>query len=262
VRSVFVTLAVWSFVLLPRTSSAQNADALAKETQNPVSSLISVPFQGNWDMGLGERSDTATLLNIQPVMPFSLNKEWNIIARVITPLLSQPAGTGARISGIGDTVATAFLSPARSGRIIWGAGPVMLLPTSTNSALGTEKIGLGPSVVALAQPGAWTVGALFNHIWSLDGATDRSDVNQTLLQPFVNYNLGGGLSIGASTEAVANWEVDSDKWTVPLLFTVGKVALLGKRPVNFQAAVAPYVANRDGAADWRLRLAVTFLFPR
>ena len=160
-----------------------------------------MPLQGNWDFGLGDRDAVGTLLNVQPVMPFGISTSTNIILRVIMPLTSQPASGGARINGLGDIVATAFFSPAKSGRIIWGAGPVFLLPAATNASLGSEKFGVGPSVVALTQPGPWTVGVLFNQIWSVSGANDRDDVNSTFLQPFLNYNLGGGLSAGVSVEA-------------------------------------------------------------
>jgi hypothetical protein len=251
-----------ALVMVPGTLAAQDAEALARQTQNPVGDLISVPFQANWDVGVGDRDATAMLLNIQPVMPFGLTKEWNLILRVIMPLATQPAADGLRINGVGDVTTTAFLSPAASGRIVWGAGPVALLPTATSNALGTEKIGLGPSFVALTQPGPWTVGFLFNQIWSVDGASDRKDVNQMLLQPFANYNVGGGLSLGVSTETVADWEAERDRWTVPLILSVSKVTLLGRRPVNIQAAVAPYVASRAEGPDWRARFAITFLFPR
>lgn len=255
-------LAALAMVLaLPSRSPAQDADELAKQTQNPVASLISVPLQGNWDFGLGDRDATATLLNIQPVMPFGISKSTNVILRVIMPLASQPGPGDTRVNGFGDTVATAFFSPAQSGRIIWGAGPVMLLPTATSNALGSEKFGLGPSVVALAQPGAWTIGLLFNQIWSLSGANDRSDVNSTFLQPFANYNLGGGLSVGVTMEATANWEAD-ETWTAPLVFNISKVTLLGKRPVSFTVGAGPTLASSDDAASWRFRLAATFLFPR
>ncbi|MCI0538377.1 MAG: hypothetical protein L0Z50_24480 [Verrucomicrobiales bacterium] len=240
----------------------QSADELAKQTQNPVASLISVPFQGNWDMGIGSRQTTGTTLNIQPVAPFALTKEWNVILRVIMPAVSQPTDTGPRINGMGDTVTTVFLSPARSGKVIWGAGPVLLVPTATNNALGTEKFGLGPSVVVLVQPGKWTVGMLWNQIWSVDGAPDRADVNQGFFQPFANYNLGDGVSLGASIEATGDWEAANDTWTSFLLFSASKVALLGKRPVNFSVGAGPAFASPSGGADWKLRLAVVFLFPR
>jgi hypothetical protein len=260
-KTLFVLSAVSTLLVLPAPAAAQTADDLAKQTQNPVASLISVPLQGNWDFGLGDRDAVGTLLNVQPVMPFGISKETNIILRVIMPLTSQPASGGARINGMGDIVATAFFSPVRSGRIIWGAGPVFLLPAATNVSLGSEKFGIGPSVVALAQPGPWTVGILFNQIWSVSGANDRDDVNSTYLQPFLNYNLGGGLSAGVGMEASANWEAD-EAWTAPLLFNVSKVTLLGKRPVSFALAAGPTIASPDGGASWRFRLAATFLYPR
>jgi hypothetical protein len=141
-----------SLLALSCNAFGQSADELAKQTQNPVASLISLPFQANWDAGIGEREAIGATLNIQPVAPFPLTKEWNMILRVIMPVVSQPTDDGFRINGMSDTVATVFLSPARSGKVIWGAGPVMLLPTATNNALGSEKIGFGPSVVALVQP--------------------------------------------------------------------------------------------------------------
>ena len=261
ITTALVTSALALLVALPAVAAAQDAEALAKQTQNPVASLISVPLQGNWDFGLGDADETATLLNIQPVMPFGVSPSTNLILRVIMPLTSQPGPDGVRANGLGDIVATAFFSPAKSGRVIWGAGPVILLPSATNNSLGSEKFGIGPSVVALVQPGKWTVGALFNQIWSTSGAADRSDVNSTFLQPFANYNLGHGLSVGVSTEATANWEAD-DTWTAPLLFNVSKVAVLGKRPVSFVAAAGPTLASSDEAASWRFRMGVTFLFPR
>ena len=245
----------------PPPAAAQSADELAKQTQNPVASLISVPLQGNFDFGLGDRDATGTTVNFQPVMPFGITKSTNVILRVIMPITSQPGPDGARINGLSDILVTAFFSPAKTGRIIWGVGPAVLLPAATNISLGTEKFGLGPSVVALTQPGKWTLGFLFNHIWSTSGANDRPDVNQTYLQPFANYNLGQGLSTGISMEATGNWEA-TEAWTAPLLFNVSKVALLGKRPVNFSVAAGPTVASPEGGASWRFRLSATFLFPR
>ena len=259
-RWLFVaTLIVFVAHAVP--AAAQDADELAKQTQNPVASLISVPLQGNWDFGLSDRDATGTLFNIQPVMPFPVSKHMNVILRVIMPMMSQPGAGDVRINGLGDVVATAFFSPTNPSRITWGAGPVVLLPVATNNALGSEKFGIGPSAVALVQPGPWTVGVLFNQIWSTSGAVDRSDVNSTFLQPFANYNLGGGLSVGATMEATGNWEAE-ETWTAPLLFTVSKVTLLGKRPVSFTVGAGPTVVSPEGGASWRFRLAATFLFPR
>jgi hypothetical protein len=256
-----MALAGIALLALPIAAAAQSADELAKQTQNPVASLISVPLQGNWDFGLGDRDAVGTTLNVQPVMPFGVSKSTNLILRVIMPLTSQPAPDGTRFNGMGDILATAFFSPQKTGTITWGVGPVFLLPSASSNSLGSEKFGVGPSAVVLTQPGKWTIGALFNQVWSVSGAADRADVNSTYLQPFANYNLGAGLSVGASIEASANWEAD-ETWTAPLLFSVSKVTLLGKRPVSFAVAAGPTLANPDGGASWKFRLAATFLFPR
>jgi len=241
--------------------ATDQATDLAKQQQNPISSLISVPLQGNWDFGLGDRDATGTLFNIQPVVPFGVSRSTNLVLRVILPLASQPGSGDARVNGVGDVVMTAFFSPAKSGRVTWGAGPVVLLPTATNNALGSEKFGVGPSAVVLTQPGPWTIGLLFNHIWSTSGASDREDVSSTFLQPFVNYNLGNGLAVGAVLEATANWNAD-EHWTAPLVFTVSKVARLGNRPVNFVAGAGPTLASPEGGSTWRFRVMAVFLFPR
>jgi hypothetical protein len=260
-RRVTLLSVLATLLVLPRPAAAQSADELAKQTQNPVASLISVPLQGNWDFGIGDNDSTSTLLNFQPVIPFAITPKTNVILRVIMPLTSRPGANGTRVNGMGDIVTSAFFSPSHTGKIIWGIGPVVLLPTATDNALGSEKFGIGPTFVVLTQPGKWTLGALFNQIWSTSGAKNRADVNQTFLQPFANYNLGRGLSAGISMEASGNWNAD-EAWTVPLFFSVSKVTLLGRRPVNIAVAVAPMVASPAAGPSWRFRLAMTFLFPR
>lgn len=244
-------------------SSAATASELAKQTQNPIASLISFPLEANWDMGVGDREATSTLLNIQPVIPFGVSKSTNVVLRVIMPLVSQPSSVddGSRINGMGDIVFSIFLTPVKSGRVIYGVGPVLLLPAATKAKLGTEKFGLGPTAVVLTQPGNWTFGLLFNQVWSVSGANDREDVNRTYLQPFMHYNLGSGLSVGASAEVTGNWEAEAGKWSSPLLFNISKVTILGKRPVNFKLAAGPTFGPAEGP-DWRFRFVTNFLFPR
>lgn len=244
-------------------AAGPSASELAKQTQNPIASLISFPLEGNWDMGVGDREATSTLLNIQPVVPFAISPSTNVILRVIMPLTSKPSSDadGGRINGLGDIVFSAFLSPAKSGRVIWGAGPVLLLPSATNGALGTEKFGVGPTAVVLVQPGKWTIGLLANQIWSTSGASDREDVNTTYLQPFIVYNLEGGLSVGVAAEATGNWNADDGQWSSPLLFDVSKVTMLGRRPVKLKFAAGPTFGPASGP-DWRFRFQANFLFPR
>jgi len=240
-----------------------SASDLAKQTQNPIASLISFPIESNWDMGVGEREATSTLVNIQPVIPFAASKKTNVVLRIIMPLMSQPSSEndGSRINGMGDIIFSAFFTPAKSRRVIFGYGPVFLLPSATDARLGTEKFGIGPTAVALIQPGKWSFGLLVNQVWSVSGANDRPDVNRTYIQPFLHYNLGSGLSLGASAEATGNWEAKEQKWSSTVLFNVSKVTVLGKRPVNFKIASGPTFGPEEGP-NWRFRFVANFLFPK
>jgi hypothetical protein len=243
---------------------ATDVGALAKQTQNPVSSLISVPFQSNFDFGMGDRDANATTLNIQPVLPFAISSGANVILRVIMPLQSRPGPSDTvRFSGLGDVTATAFFTPSKPHTVTLGVGPVFILPAATSAALGGEHFGIGSAVVALVQPGPWTIGALYNQIWSTSGDVNRDGFEITYLQPFVNYNLGQGLSVGYSLEATANWKAPStNTWNAPMVFKVSKVTKLGHQHMQIEGGAGPVVASSDSAATWRFRLNVAFLFPR
>ena len=174
-----------------------SAEELAKLAQNPVGNLISLPFQNNTNLNFGPDKGTQNILNIQPVIPISVSKDWNIITRTIVPVIHMPSlGPGIDSKdGIGDTVFTAFLSPANPGHWIWGAGPVVQIPTNSSSELGNKNWGLGPSVVVLHldHGSPWVYGALVNNIWSLTSNKQGGSYNNGLIQPFVNYNFEGGL---------------------------------------------------------------------
>jgi len=233
---------------------------LVKKTQNPVADLISLPLQDNVTFGFGPEDKVLNVLNIQPVMPFRLSDDWNLITRTVLPLISQPSlgpGTGSEF-GLGDTTFTAFLSPREEGAWIWGVGPVLLLPTSTSERLGAGQWGGGLSAVVLRMDGPWVYGLLVNNVWSVEG-----DVNAFLLQYFVNYNLSDGWYVNTAPILTANWKADSDNtWTVPFGVGVGRVFKAGKLPLNAMVGVYYNVEAPDGAGDWTLRLQIQFLFPK
>ena len=214
-------LALGAFALTPATwAQDDQAAELAKKLANPVASLISVPLQYNYDT-YGGTNDGASVsrLVIQPVIPFSLNDDWNLISRTLIPLVDQKGFPSSALneSGLGDTTASLFFSPKAptADGWIWGAGPVLLLPTATKDALGTEKWGLGPTAVALKQSGPWTVGVLAGHIWSVAGNDHRNDVNSTTLQPFFSYTTKTHTTMGAYTESAYDWK--GKQWQVPLI---------------------------------------------
>ena len=251
--------------LLAAPGLGQDEADLAKQTQNPVSDLISVPFQNNTNFGIDPGDDTQNVLNIQPVWPFRLNEQWNLITRTIVPVISQPDALTGHDSefGLGDINFSAFFSPRKPGKWIWGVGPSLLLPTATDNALGTEQWGAGPTGVLLTMDGPWVYGALMNNIWSFAGDNDRADVNQMLLQPFVNYNMPDGWYLVSAPIITANWEASSDNaWTVPLGGGIGKIFKVGKQPLN--ASIQGYynVEKPDRGADWTLRAQIQLLFPK
>jgi hypothetical protein len=243
----------------------KSKEALAKAAQNPVADLISLPLQNNTNFGVGPGDDVQNVLNIQPVIPIKMSENWNLITRTIAPVIYQPElvpGYGSEF-GLGDINTTLFLSPAKPGKIIWGVGPVFSFPTASDRVLGTDKWSAGPSAVVLTIRGPWVVGALANNLWSYAGDDDRKDVNQFLLQYFINYNLPKGWYISSAPIITANWKADSgNKWIVPFGGGIGKIFRIGKQPVNAQVQAFYNAVKPDNGPDWTLRLQLQFLFPK
>ena len=238
---------------------------LARSAQNPVANLISVPLQNNANFDFGPREKTQNVLNIQPVVPFELSEDWNLITRTIVPIVSQPSLFKGqdRETGLGDTTFSAFVSPVKPGKLIWGAGPIFLLPTASDDRLGSDKWGIGPSAVFLTMPGNWVLGWLFSQVWSTGGSGDR-DVSLFTWQYFVNYNLPGGWYLTSSPIITANWKskTGEDTWTVPIGGGVGRITKIGALPVNLVAQLYYNVGKPDALGRLNLPVQAAFLFPR
>jgi hypothetical protein len=251
--------------------AAENSEALRKAAQNPVASLISVPIQENWNFGIQPCDRIQNVLNIQPVIPFALTKDWNVIVRWITPVIYQPVtvqqvsglNTQTGYYGLGDMQPAFFFSPKHS-KLIWGVGPQLLLPTATKTGvLGQGKFALGPTVVVLVQPSKWTLGLLTNNVWSVAGHSDLPDVNQFLLQYFINYNLQKGWFLTWQPTLTANWNApDNYRWVVPLGGGIGRIMKLGAQPVNVGVQFYGNAVHPPGGSPWSMRLTIAFLFPK
>jgi hypothetical protein len=248
-------------------AAAENAGTadLAQQLSNPVASLIQVPVQTNYDWGWGADGDGFRFTsNIQPVVPISLGNDWNMISRTILPIIAQNDVTGPGTSqfGLGDVVQSLFFSPkaASSSGIVWGAGPVFLVPTATDRALGGGKWGVGPTGVLLKIDGQLTYGALANHIWSIAGKDSRSDISASFFQPFVAFTTSKATTYSINTETTYDWR--GDNWVVPINAAVSQLVVIGKQPVSIGVGARYYIESPAGGPDWGLRLGLSFLFPK
>jgi hypothetical protein len=243
---------------------ASDAAELAKKLSNPVASLISVPFQNNTDVGIGTYNGSRNTLNFQPVIPIKLSATINLITRYIIPIVSQYNIYNDRTqqSGMGDAVVSAWLSPAQpKNGLIWGAGPVFLIPSATNDLLGTKKFGVGPTALILKQTNGFTIGALANQIWSVAGDPNRSNVSQLFVQPFFSYNWKSGAGLGINAEVTQNWIGNAT--TAFINPTLSGITKFGKQIVSL--AIGPriqVVAPDGGKSDFGIRANITFVFPK
>jgi hypothetical protein len=266
-----VVVVVLSTPLFTNITNAQNAPAagataeeLAKKLSNPAASLVSVPFQNNTDFGIGPNNGSKNTLNFQPVIPIALSPKLNLITRIIVPFVSQRDvfGEGTSEVGLSDVTATAFFSPSivKNG-FIWGVGPALLIPTATNTYLGTGKFGVGPSALALKQTGPITFGLLFNQIWSVAGSSSRADVSQLFMQPFFSYNWKSGAGLGVNSEMTQNWKASTfTAYINPLISAVTK---LGTQAVQIGIGPRiPVTAAPGQKPDFGFRGVFTLVFPK
>ena len=243
---------------------------LRSAVQNPISSLISLPFKFTFDSG-ADNGD-GTILNINPVVPVTVG-DWNLVNRALIPLAnvdgpivgpgnpSPEAGDGA--SGLGDINYSLYFSPVKYDKVIWGVGPSINMPTASDDQLGSGKWSAGLTGVALTVPDWGSMGILGRQLWSFAGDSDRNSVNQTLIEPFLNYNLDGGWFLMTDLVMTANWEAtSSNRWTVPLGGGVGRVFKVGNQPINSRLEAYYNAVRPDGAPDWQISFTWQFLFPK
>ena len=242
---------------------AHDVNALARETQNPLGSLTSVPFQFNFNTGGDLEDRTHFNLNVQPVIPFKASQNWNVIARTIVPINSIPGPDGTRYSGVGDIQAQIFVTPAKLKGIIWGVGPTFSFPTATATPLETGTWGAGPAVVIVKMAGPFVLGGLISQLWPVSDAGDATETDLFTMQPFVNYNFGHGWALSFSPIITANWDASSgNEWTVPIGMGLTRTTVFNGRPINIGVNYYHNVERPDRAAAQQLRFVVTLLYPR
>jgi hypothetical protein len=264
VLTTVVTVAVLGMLLTAQAATARDAEAVAKQAQNPVSDLISIPIEENFNVG-GLHGETQHVINLLPVYPLKLNEDWLLINRAIMPLIYLPSilTGGDDLFGLGDINFTTFLSPRKSGaNFFWGVGPSVSFPSATDELLGSGKYSLGPSAVVLTEQGPWVTGFLLTNIWSVGGSDRREDVSAGLLQPWLYYNFPSGAYVFTEPVITVNWKAESnERWTVPLGLGAGMVFPIGGQYINLQIAAFYNVVKPTGTADWTIRPQIQILFP-
>lgn len=256
---LFTSINLYAF----EANTTSNTQEVAKQLQNPVASLISVPLQNNFEYGLGQdKKGSRYTLKIQPVIPTSMSENWNIIFRPIIPIVAQHSVLDhSSQSGLSDLQLQIFFSPKKveEGNIIWGIGPVLLLPTATNNLLGSQKWGIGPSGVVLTQKGPWTMGLLANHILSFAGNQYRKNISLTYLQPFLAHSNTKGLSFNLSSETSYDWK--DGNWTIPIIGGASQIVPIYGQLISFGLSGICYVKRPSFDPQWGIRANITFLFP-
>jgi hypothetical protein len=273
---------IFSVLLMLSTITGAMADGdLAKQSQNPLGTIISVPFENNFFFGIGPTDATGYVLNMKPMYPANLGN-WNLINRFVIPVMysegqnidlvpGDPLLTdysqindiiGGSEFGLGDITYQAFLSPSKPGKFIWGLGGAFVVPTATEERYSSDKWSAGPALVGLTMPGKWVIGCLAQNVWSFAGSGE-DNVNKFLFQYFVNYNLDAGWYLSSTPTITANWEADSDnRWMVPFGGGVGKVTKFGKMPVDTKLVAYWNAEKPDFGPDWSMQFTVKFLFPK
>jgi len=244
--------------------SSDDAASIAKKLANPIGALISLPFQNNMDLDIGDYHGSRNTLNIQPIVPFSINAKFSLITRYIVPIIAQYdiTGEGTQEVGLSDALVSGWISNAvvKNG-FVWGVGAAFLVPTATDDLLGTKKFGIGPTIIVLQQKSGWTYGALMNQIWSVSGDAERADVNQMYIQPFLTYNWKTGAGLTVNSELTQNWEASTTNAFINIM--AGGLVKYGSQLVQLQIGPRIHVAAPEGSkSKFGARAAMIFVFPK
>lgn len=250
---------------LTMVTAGANDAKLAQDLTNPIADLMTIPIQMTYENNIGiEDKGYKVQTNIQPVIPFDVSENWNLLTRTIVPVVKQDEifpNSGSQF-GLGDTSLSLFFSPKKvTDGVIWGAGPILLLPTATDNLLGAKKWGVGPAGIVVAMMGPWTLGGLSNHVWSVAGDSSRDDISNTFIQPFAAYTWPSAWTLSIQSESTYNWK--SEEWAVPMTAAVAKLVRFGKLPVSLQAGMGYWVeSSTNGPEGMRFRLQANIVLPK
>ncbi len=226
---------------------------------NPLAASTKLPLTLNAGLGAGPDHKTETALNIEPTIPFTLNGQWDLITRTSISVGHLPDPVNA--SGLGDASTSLFFSPAKVGAWDWGVGPILQVPTATNSNLGARKWAAGPTAALVYVDGPWVNGIVASHVWSFAGARNQPGVSQTQVEVQFSYTFASNWYIQTDPTITYDWKASAgNRWTVPLGLDVGKLLSAGSQSLGLQAGAYRNLRMPDGAPNWVLRAQVTWTY--
>lgn len=246
----------------PQQSEAGAPDKAIADAQNPIAHVISIPLQNNLYTRVGPYKKTADSFLLQPVIPIGLNEDWTLVTRTIVPVVYEPrlSPEQGEKTGLGNIEPQVYLTPTHPGKLIWGVGAQLWLPTASDKELGENHWGGGPTAVALTIDGPWVVGALVNNVWA--GGRGSQRVNELTFNPFVNYNMHRGWYVASTPVITANWaRKDSDRWTVPVGGGFGRVFAWDGVHYNARVEVFRNVSRPQYAPSTQVQLQLQILLP-
>ncbi len=236
------------------------AQQLALSVHNPFEDFVKVPIQSTTGFQLSRSHKVGDAWNIQPLLPFSLSADWDLMARPSLTVTYAP--TPHEHSGLEDLQTSFFLTPHQASRWIWGLGPIFQFPTASSSELGTGRWSAGPTAALLYSEGPWFNGILAYQLMSFAGNRDRGSVNFTYIEPEISYNFESGWYVQCDPSITYDWTAEAtNAWTIPMGADIGKAFKMGSQDLSLQVGAYDLLKRPDVAPQWIARVSVTFLFP-
>jgi hypothetical protein len=252
--------------LLPSAASAQqaanslNSQELAKSAHNPFEDFVKVPIQTVTGFSIGPHHNAGESLNIEPLLPFRLTPQWDLIAQPNLTLTYMPSPHEQ--FGLQDLQTSFFLTPESATEWLWGIGPIFQFPTATATGFATCRWSAGPTAALIYSHGPWFNGVLAYQLLSFAGDRNRGSINQTFIEPELSYNFESGSYIDWNPSITFDWTADAaNGWTVPMGADIGKAFNVGSHAASLQFGSYDLVERPAGAPQWIIRVQLTLLFP-